>query len=154
MKLNLGCGEHILKDFVNIDIRPFKGCICADVMHLPIKDNSVDLILANDIYEHVSFTKSKELLKHWVGKLKKGGQLYIQAPCIDRILQYYQENLNSIEAIEKTIECLFGKQDYPENTHYTICNQLLMGHYLKEAGIEGEIQFRLDNTNIMFRAMK
>ena len=154
MKLNLGCGEQILDGYINVDIRPFANCIQADVMALPFKDNSVDEILAIDIYEHVSFNDSKKLLKHWIDKLKDDGQILIQAPSLMRIFQYFWQNPNETEVIEKTIECIFGKQDYEENTHYTICHPPLMEKYLREAGIEGPIEHQLDNTNVRFRAIK
>lgn len=154
INLNLGCGNDIQKDFINIDIRP-TGDVIADVLALPFKPETVDTIKAIDIFEHISFTKSKELLIHWVSLLKPNGQIYIQSPSIDRIIQYYQETGHkTIEGIETTIACLFGAQDYHENTHYTICNPMLMDHYLREAGIKQDIQYRLSNTNIEFRAIK
>lgn len=154
LKLNLGCGDQYMNGYINLDIRRFANCIQADVCHLPIKDNSVDEILAIDVFEHISFTRSKELLKHWVDKLKKGGQIFIQAPSLLRIFQYFWQDSNDIEVIEKTIECLFGKQDYEENTHYTICHPVLMEEYLRQAGISGNIEHRFSNTNLEFRAIK
>lgn len=152
VKLNLGCGNDYREGFVNVDIRPL-GDVVANVCNLPIKDDSVDAINAVDIYEHISFTKSKELLKHWVSKLKKGGKLFIQAPSIDRIIDFYK-TVTDVAGLEKVIECLFGKQDYEENTHFTICHPKLMDSYLRQAGITGPIQFQLENTNVRFRAVK
>ena len=160
-RLNLGCGDKLLDGFINVDIRPFAGgnagsggSVQADVSALPFKDNSIDEIVAIDIYEHISFTESKALLKHWVDKLKTGGQIHIQAPSLLRIFQYFWQDPENIDTIEKTIECIFGKQDYLENTHYTICHPVLMEEYLRQAGISGDIEHRFSNTNLEFRAIK
>ncbi len=155
MKVNLGCGKNIREDYINLDIR-FSPTIdiVADVCALPFKDESLDEILSLDIYEHISHQKSQELLCHWVSKLRNKGLLFIQAPSIDRIVEYFLGSNNSLEMIETTIACIFGGQDYPRNFHCTICHPVLMDHYLKQAGIKGNIEFQLDGTNIRFRAYK
>lgn len=155
LKLNLGCGNDPKENYINIDIRYIPGAnVVADVCRLPFKDDGVDEIRAVDIYEHVSYRKSQELLTHWVSILKSGGLLFIQAPSIDRIVKYFH-SANSLEMIETTIACIFGAQDYPENFHCTICHPDLMDHYLKLAGIKGTIEFRLlEDQNIQFRAYK
>ena len=66
MKLNLGCGDDIKKGYVNIDVRNLPGVnIVGDVCNLPFEKNSIDEILALDVYEHVSYLKSQVLLIHW-----------------------------------------------------------------------------------------
>lgn len=155
MKLNLGCGEYIKEEYINIDIRRLPGVdVVADVLKLPFRDNSADEIRAIDVYEHVSYLKSQELLRHWVSILKKGGLLFIQSPSIDRVAEYFR-SADNLEMIETTIGCIFGGQDYHENFHYTICHPGLMDHYLKQAGIKETIEFRLlEGINVQFRATK
>lgn len=155
MRLNLGSGNSPKENYVNIDIRRVPGVnVVADVCKLPFRDNSVDEIRAVDVYEHVSYRKSQELLTHWVSILKSGGLLFIQAPSIDRIVKYFHSAKN-LEMVETTIACIFGAQDYPENFHYTICHPGLMDYYLQQAGIKGTIEFRLlEDQNIQFRVYK
>ncbi|MCQ6343681.1 methyltransferase domain-containing protein [Bacillus cereus] len=58
-KLNLGCGRHILKGWINIDIMPIEGVdIIADLNNckikpLPFDDNSVDVFLASHLLEYI-----------------------------------------------------------------------------------------------------
>ncbi len=70
MKLNLGCGDKYLNDFVNVDVRGK-----ADVYHdldkypYPFKNSSVDFILASHILEHLKepirfFYEIKRILKN------------------------------------------------------------------------------------------
>lgn len=154
MKANLGCGKVILKGYVNLDVTFSSDVdVVANVCNLPFKNGSLDEILAIDVYEHVSHKKSRELLKHWVSKMKDGGLLFIQSPCINRIVDYFLSAKN-LEMIETAIACIFGGQDYIENFHCTICHPVLMKHYLKQAGIKGNIEFQLEGTNIKFRAYK
>ena len=158
MKLNLGCGDDIKKGYVNIDVRNLPGVnIVGDVCNLPFEKNSIDEILALDVYEHVSYLKSQVLLIHWVSLLKPGGLLFIQAPCINKIIQEFLNVIlesGDITHIESLIAAIFGAQDYIENTHYTICHPELMYIYLKRAGIKGNIEKQFNGTNIKIRAWK
>ena len=153
IKLNLGCGKDIRKSYYNIDIRPLPKVIRADVCCLPFRAESVDEILALDVYEHVSYLKSQNLLKSWVSKLKSGGKLTIQAPCLDKIIEYFI-NAKNCKMIETGIACLFGGQDYQENIHLTVCQTTLMKNYLRIAGIKGSIEMNFNGINIIWRCIK
>jgi len=153
VKLNLGCGKDIREDCYNIDIRPLPKVMQADVCNLPFRDESVDEVLALDIYEHISYLKSQDLLNHWVSKLKSGGLLILQAPCLDKIIEYFLTATNP-GMIETGIACLFGSQDYKENTHLTVCQTTLMQSYLKKAGIKGMIKMNFDGVNVIWRCIK
>jgi len=56
MKLNIGCGRDIREGWVNLDINKTSG---VDVVHnlnefpYPFKENSLDEVLAIDVFEHV-----------------------------------------------------------------------------------------------------
>jgi len=76
--LNLGCGNDIRENCINIDItQP------ADLIHdlnqpLPFKNNSVDVILASHILEHIKELNS--LKKEMVRVLKYMGSLEVIVP--------------------------------------------------------------------------
>lgn len=80
IKLNLGCGSHILPGWVNLDISALPG---VDVVHdieklpLPFGDNSVDEILCEDVLEHVEYVP---VLRDICRILKLGGSLTVQSP--------------------------------------------------------------------------
>ena len=59
LKLNLGCGNKIKKNFVNLDkFETFKPDIVHDLEKFPypFKDNSADYILLSHILEHIGNT--------------------------------------------------------------------------------------------------
>ena len=152
LKLNLGCGEDIREGYHNIDIRNLPNVIVADVNDLPYENNSIDEILASDIYEHISHRKSLELLQHWSDLLKPGGVLIIRSPCLDYIIQYFMQ-AKTLEDIKIGISLLYGDQDYPENSHYTVCHIKLMSEFLTLVGLE-KIEFKMQGHNVIFRAFK
>lgn len=79
-KLNIGCGTHIMKGWVNLDISPLPG---VDVVHdieklpLPFTDGQFSEILCQDILEHVEYIP---ILKELHRILKKDGVLSIRVP--------------------------------------------------------------------------
>ncbi len=153
LKLNLGCGNDIRKGYCNIDSRKLPGVdLNADVKQLPFKEETVDEILASDVYEHVSHRDSLDLLEHWTGLLKEDGVLIIRAPCLDTILQCLL-NATDLEQIQIGINALYGEQEYNENSHYTICQSNLTTAHLESVGMK-DIKYKMEDTNIIFRAIK
>jgi len=141
IKLNVGCGNDIRKGYVNIDVRKsHPSVVNADVRSLPYEPNTVDEVFAQDVYEHVSFRESKDLLNHWVSIIKPGGLLHIHTSCFLSISDL-MSNSDNPKKIERTIAIIFGGQDYPENFHATAGHPILFEKYLREAGIKGDISF-------------
>lgn len=152
--LNLGCGEtDTMQGYDNIDVRKLPDTIQADVRCLPYELGTVDEIRAIDVFEHVSFRLSQQLLTHWVSLLKPGGRLIIQSPSIEVLARRILTSTN-IKDIEDSIVFIFGNQDYEENSHFTACHPELMEYYLRNAGITGEISCVTDRTNLIFKARK
>lgn len=54
LRLNLGCADHILPNWVNVDLAPGPGVTVVDLRERwPWADNSVQEILAADVIEHL-----------------------------------------------------------------------------------------------------
>ena len=154
MKLNLGCGKKVKDGYVNIDKRKTsKHVVIGDVRNLKYKDNTIDEIFANDVYEHVSWAESQNLLNHWVSKLKSGGTLIMQMPNILGLMKLIN-NQTEPKGIEMAIRKMFGGQDYKYNYHYTAGHPVLIEHYLKKAGIKGKINITSKGSNMTVHATK
>ncbi len=82
--INLGSGPAILnnrRDIINIDIFAFNQVdMVADAFHLPIKDQSVDVIINTAMLEHVSAPQNIINEMHRI--LKKEGEFFCYLPFI------------------------------------------------------------------------
>ncbi len=81
MKLNLGCGKDTKEEYLNIDIKEYRG---VDMLYdlndipYPFDDNSVDEIRAIDILEHLDDPIAQ--LEEWWRICKPGARIKIQVP--------------------------------------------------------------------------
>ena len=79
MKVNLGCGTKLIKDFVNVDMGTFTyqngkkiepDILCNLDDGLPFDDNSIDYIYADNVIEHLDDPEFFILECHRVLKVK------------------------------------------------------------------------------------
>lgn len=85
VKLNLGCGDKILKGYTNVDIVTERASnvpdVVCDVRDLSIfNDNYADEILAVHVVEHFWRWEVVSVLKEWVRVLKPGGLMILECP--------------------------------------------------------------------------
>lgn len=81
IRLNLGCGEHPMSGFINVDLFSDKADIRADVLDLkPYAADSVDLVENHHLFEHLSFEDSGRALREWHRVLRRDGYLVITCP--------------------------------------------------------------------------
>jgi len=54
IKLNIGCGDNLLDDYINIDAFKKKiGITSSDILNVNYNENSVDEILCEHVVEHI-----------------------------------------------------------------------------------------------------
>lgn len=121
MKLNLGCGNKLEKNYLNIDFRQQnkKGYdfMLFDVFkELPFADLSIDEIKAKHVLEHISHREVDRVFKLWCNKLKIGGKMIIVIPNFELYINKY---ISKEWDIYKLSYQMFGGQDYEGNFH---CN--------------------------------
>lgn len=80
IKLNLGCGDQIFPEYINVDLYCDKADIKADVKILPFEDNYADEVYSSHVIEHFDFKESWDVLAEWKRVLKPGGVLVIETP--------------------------------------------------------------------------
>jgi ubiquinone/menaquinone biosynthesis C-methylase UbiE len=85
IKLNLGCGDKILKGYINVDIVSARSGnqpdIICDIKNLNIfKDNYCDEILCIHIVEHFWRWEIIDVMREWIRVLKTGRKLIIECP--------------------------------------------------------------------------
>lgn len=83
--LNLGCGRRNSPDFYGIDILDLPGVdLVADLnSHIPLPDNTFDVILAEDFLEHIEQKNCIKLMEEIHRVLKVGGVLQFNVPSTD-----------------------------------------------------------------------
>lgn len=89
-KLHLGCGEHHLDGWINIDFQRYPG---VDVVwnikyEMPIDDNSCALIFHEHVLEHFSLEDGLVVLRQCHKKLQPGGVLRVAMPSLDAMLEH------------------------------------------------------------------
>lgn len=110
VKVNLGCGVHLVKGFINIDsgftreeLESKKGVwgsaiidkgasfIKADMRNIPLDDNSVDYLECIDAIEHVPFREVELVIKEVHRILKRGGKAVFFTTDFDDIASVWVE---------------------------------------------------------------
>lgn len=99
IKLNLGCGNSRLRDYINIDVAKTPAAeVIADCANLPYEPGTVDEIANYHLIEHFDQLEAIKLLKYWKSLLKPGGKLVIECPnilgMVKRFMQAYEETGN------------------------------------------------------------
>jgi len=110
MKLNLGCGQDIRPDYLNIDIKDnnvenFRvGCVrCIDWI---CEDETVEEILAMDILAYIPPNDLKSTIKNWISKLQPNG--IIKMSIID-LFAVSEAFVRGQASTDEFIILLFGK---------------------------------------------
>ena len=98
-RLNLGCGDKILPDYINVDVaesrRSLKPDVLCDLRKLtPFEDDTIDEILSVDVVEHFWRWEVVDILKEWRRVLKPGGVMILECP---NLISACQELLQNAE---------------------------------------------------------
>lgn len=90
LKLHLGCGNNIKKDWINIDLNKSADIQLDMREKLPFSNNSCSIIYSEHFLEHIDYPEPvTTLLKECYRILKPGGTLSLSVPDINLVLQSY-----------------------------------------------------------------
>ncbi len=102
IRLNLGCGDDIKKEFINIDVvKNNENIISMNVDDIKDKfqKGTIDEIYAKDVLEHVGLPTAKKWIKDWSNLIKEGGTLTIVTTCLDLIIEAFSKRLINEEKL-------------------------------------------------------
>jgi predicted SAM-dependent methyltransferase len=89
-KIQLGSGLHILKGWLNTDIKYHYGTVYLDARRVfPFSDSCIDAIYAEHFLEHLSEQESRYCLTECYRVMKKGGVIRITTPDIRFVIDMY-----------------------------------------------------------------
>lgn len=85
VRLNIGCGDKILPDYINVDVVQSRAGKAPDVI-ADVRDLSVfetgyaDEVMAIHVVEHFWRWEVEDVIREWVRVLKPGGRLVLECP--------------------------------------------------------------------------
>lgn len=87
MRINLGCGRHVLDGWVNVDVEispkaPRPPDVLASAAAVPLPDGCADEVMAIHLLEHFYLWEVPAVLSEWRRLLRPGGQLTLELPDI------------------------------------------------------------------------
>jgi predicted SAM-dependent methyltransferase len=84
--VHLGCGDHRIAGWVNVDLT-FQGDLRVDVTRpLPFRSEAVDFVHTEDLLEHVELEEGKRLLAECFRVLRPGGVLRVLTPDLESLV--------------------------------------------------------------------
>lgn len=117
-KLNLASGQRPFKNWVNVDIRD-QGypldVVCDATKLSEIEDDSVDIIVAHHLVEHIRLNDILGATKEWHRVLKPGGKLAIFVPNLRELAKGWLTG--KIETFIFLVNAYGAYQGYVEDTH-------------------------------------
>ncbi len=120
-KLNLGCGNDIRTDFINLDIAKLPGVnVICDINSdpLPFEDSTFEYIICNDILEHVRLDK---VLKEIHRVLKPNGIVEIRVPHFtssNNFIDPTHKRMFSFRTFEFFVKSALNQRSYYFDFHF------------------------------------
>ena len=99
MKLNLGCGNSILKGYVNVDISSTApNIVKKDIFDFisSIPNDTVSEAICFYLFEHLTYDEVDELLFQLSGRLEINGNIRILVPDFSLLCGSYKLNICTI----------------------------------------------------------
>jgi predicted SAM-dependent methyltransferase len=127
--LHLGSGKDYHAGYINVD-RYVDADVDWDFFHLPLKDNSVNIIICNDTLEHFGHHEIVPLLKEWCRVLKPIGHLFL---CIPDIVSTCQLMLKDPDNYLNLCR-IYGLQTTPGQYHKTNFTYKRIHNLLMQSG--------------------
>jgi len=143
--VNLGCGANTGKEFINIDtvVMPHTHYI-TDITELYMFPNeSIDLLYAAHVLEHIKRSKLKKTLKEWYRVLKIGGVFRFGVPDFDQLIEVYEANSRDVNSVIFQIMGSEGEYD----DHHTIWNYNFAKKIMEETGFKEVRRWDYKNTD-------
>jgi len=112
-----------------------------DLWELPFKDKTFNYILSADVLEHVGYNKQKKVISEIYRVLKKGGQVIIHTPNLNRVV--FTTFLKKIYYSFKGFNPLYIKHSFPGD-HISITSPNKLKKICKSVGFDTRIYQQAD----------
>lgn len=148
IKLNLGCGSHIMagKEWINVDNYLLyegdksKNFVQADIRKLPFETGSIDYIFCDQVVEHIAYKDVPTVFYEISRVLKKGGKAIIIVPDFQAVVQQWLD-------IQK--DSSFDPVTYHYFSEVVYGNQYHEGEFHKSAISAGYLNYVLNMVGLV-----
>ncbi len=107
ISLNLGSGDVIITDYINIDLYNKDADVNLDINNtLPIDDGTIESILSSHVIDHFDFKDGKEMIADWSRILRPGGTVRVECTDLYAVCKMLPNVDKSTQM--KLYSCLFG----------------------------------------------
>jgi hypothetical protein len=119
IRVNVGCGEHPIDGYVNVDLRALPGIdVLADARNLPFGPGTLDELASAHLVEHFREHQARtRVLPYWKSLLRPGGRLRIVCPNWAAMLERVHDGRMKLEEFKLVT---FGWQDYEGDDHFAM----------------------------------
>ena len=134
LKLHLGCGKRDFgSDWIHIDGDNYPHLHSHDIISLPFKDGTADLIYSAHTLEYFDRIEVLGILKEWKRVLKAGGVLRLAVPDFKSMMHLY---LLGEVTLEQILGPLYGKWHMGDQIiyHKTTYDFVSLEKVLKSSG--------------------
>jgi len=153
-KLNVGCYHMYLEDFINIDVQP----VVNPDMVFDMRDirkhfgpNSVGVIVASHVLEHVDMNDAEKLLKDFYEILMPGGEVIIEVPDCEDV----DGKLLRGEIPMAAHHCwTHGMPNEPYQEHLAVFTEQNLGEMMAKVGFKNLYRQPNDFTSIHFDVIR
>ena len=98
-KLHIGCGENILKDWLNSDFFPNSD----SVLHVdatetfPFENDELDYVFSEHMIEHISYSNGLSMLCECHRILRNNGKIRISTPNLPFLIDLYKDDKSELQ---------------------------------------------------------
>lgn len=134
-KLNYGCGERKIEEFINIDIEPsIKPDLVCDLRKdaFPFENESIDEIWCLHNIEHIEIHYWPHIFYEFNRVLKLDSTLVLAYPEFDICVKYFLENYRGMKHFWQAT--LYGRQLYLGDYHVTPVQSPVLSQHLNMSG--------------------
>lgn len=126
MRLNLGCGRHVLDGWMNVDIQVSPRLhqrvpeIISDLRKIPLPDECANEAMAIHVLEHFYRWEVDQVLHEWRRLLKPGGRLILELP---DVVKCCHNLINGIEGKASEQMSYWGLYGDPRDQDPYMCHR-------------------------------
>lgn len=140
LRLNLGSGNQILKNYFNIDIAAEYADQNADILEIDFEKNTIAEVQMIHVIEHIDYAKVYPFLEKIYSWLKPSGRLVLEFPDLIKCCRFILKNKDNAEKIRYSPCATLGLYGNPRasvyNFHKWGWTMATMGPILKKIGFK------------------